>query len=176
MAPVSVGTKPVFGYHGVSLQRNIPYRKGRLVLKLDSAAATIVIASLVALGPLATDLYLPALPAMGDALGAGPEDMQLTLSVYMAGFAIAQLLCGPLSDRFGRKPVMLGMTASAAAGIAMAVLALRGVFSTPPPSSRRRWSTCSASAWCCRSPWPAPWPRSRNGRGRPPPCSASSRW
>lgn len=103
------------------------------MLKLDSITATVVIAGLVALGPLATDMYLPALPAMGEALGAGAAEMQLTLSVYMAGFAVAQLICGPLSDRFGRKPVMLGgltLFALASLGCAMAesvetILAMR---------------------------------------------------
>ncbi|MBA1148017.1 multidrug effflux MFS transporter [Ectothiorhodospiraceae bacterium WFHF3C12] len=93
------------------------------MLKLDSVTATVVIASLVALGPLATDMYLPALPAMGQALGAGAGEMQLTLSVYMAGFAVAQLVCGPLSDRYGRKPVMLGglgLFAAASIGCALA--------------------------------------------------------
>lgn len=91
------------------------------MLRLDSA--TVVIATLVALGPLATDMYLPALPAMAAALGASAAEIQLTLSVYMAGFAIAQLVCGPLSDRFGRKPVMLGgliLFAAASIGCALA--------------------------------------------------------
>lgn len=59
------------------------------------------------LGPLATDLYLPSLPAIGIAFGRSVADIQLTLSVYIAGFAVSQLFSGPLSDRFGRRPVML---------------------------------------------------------------------
>ncbi|MDX1756959.1 MAG: multidrug effflux MFS transporter [Marinobacter sp.] len=78
------------------------------MLALTSVWTTVLLAAAVALGPLATDMYLPALPAMGAALSAGADQVQLTLSVYMAGFALAQLLCGPLADRFGRKPVMLG--------------------------------------------------------------------
>ncbi|SFR63353.1 MFS transporter, DHA1 family, bicyclomycin/chloramphenicol resistance protein [Marinobacter daqiaonensis] len=77
------------------------------MLALTSIWTTILLAAAVALGPLATDMYLPALPAMGDALSAGPDQIQLTLSLYMAGFAVAQLFCGPLADRFGRKPVMI---------------------------------------------------------------------
>lgn len=78
------------------------------MLALTSIWTTILLAAAVALGPLATDMYLPALPAMGQALSAGPDQVQLTLSLYMAGFAVAQLFCGPLADRFGRKPVMIG--------------------------------------------------------------------
>ncbi|QTF94285.1 MAG: multidrug effflux MFS transporter [Halomonas sp. BM-2019] len=78
------------------------------MLRLTSPATVAVLAALTALGPLATDMYLPAMPAMAEALGTGPDRVQLTLSFYMAGFALAQLFCGPLSDRFGRRPVMLG--------------------------------------------------------------------
>lgn len=78
------------------------------MLALTSIWTTILLAAAVALGPLATDMYLPALPSMGQALSAGPDQVQLTLSLYMAGFAVAQLFCGPLADRFGRKPIMIG--------------------------------------------------------------------
>jgi len=78
------------------------------VLKLTSPATVILLAALTALGPLATDMYLPAMPAMAEALNTGPDQIQLTLSFYMAGFALAQLFCGPLADRFGRKPIMVG--------------------------------------------------------------------
>ena len=69
------------------------------MLKLPSTATIVALAALTALGPLATDMYLPAMPAMAQALKTGPDQIQLTLSLYMAGFALAQLLCGPISDR-----------------------------------------------------------------------------
>ena len=78
------------------------------MLKLTSPATVAVLAALTALGPLATDMYLPAMPEMAEALNTGPDQVQLTLSLYMAGFALAQLLCGPVSDRFGRRPIMIG--------------------------------------------------------------------
>lgn len=77
------------------------------MLKLRSPATVLLLAALTALGPLATDMYLPALPAIARALDAGADQVQLTLSLYMAGFAISQLLCGPLSDHYGRKPILL---------------------------------------------------------------------
>lgn len=93
------------------------------MLKLGSPRLILLLAATVALGPLATDMYLPAMPSMGASLNAGVDRIQLTLSVYMAGFAIAQLICGPLADRFGRKPIMLGgftLFALASVGCALA--------------------------------------------------------
>ena len=93
------------------------------MLALTSIYTTILLAAAVALGPLAIDLYLPALPMMGADLSASTSQVQLTLSIYMAGFAVAQLLCGPLADRFGRKPIMIGgfvLFALASIGCAMA--------------------------------------------------------
>ena len=77
------------------------------MLRLRSNAATLLLASFVALGPLATDMYLPALPAMAKAFDASPAEAQLTLSVYIIAVALSQLVYGPLSDRFGRKPLLL---------------------------------------------------------------------
>lgn len=93
------------------------------MLALTSIWTTVLLAAAVALGPLATDMYLPALPTMGSSLAAGTDQVQLTLSIYMAGFALAQLMCGPLADRFGRKPIMIGgfvLFALASAGCALA--------------------------------------------------------
>jgi len=73
-----------------------------------SLLATAIIASLVAIGPLSTDMYLPAFPALMKAFNAEINQVQSTLSTFLVGFALAQLIYGPLSDRFGRKPVMLG--------------------------------------------------------------------
>ncbi|WP_406088108.1 multidrug effflux MFS transporter [Kitasatospora purpeofusca] len=70
-------------------------------------AAIVVLGGLVALGPLTTDLYLPGLPAIADDLVAEPAAVQLTLTFSMFGVAAGQLLFGPLSDRFGRRPPLL---------------------------------------------------------------------
>jgi DHA1 family bicyclomycin/chloramphenicol resistance-like MFS transporter len=76
--------------------------------KAKSLLATAVIASLVALGPLSTDMYLPAFPALMKAFSADIDQVQQTLSIFLIGFALAQLIYGPLSDRYGRKPVLQG--------------------------------------------------------------------
>lgn len=76
-----------------------------------SWALAALITALVAFGPLSTDLYLPSLPLLTRALGADPGTGQLTLSVFLAGFAIGMLVYGPLSDRFGRRPMILAGTA-----------------------------------------------------------------
>ncbi len=78
------------------------------MLALTSVWTTILLAAAVALGPMATDMYLPALPQIASDFDAGTNQVQLTLSIYIIGFAFAQLICGPLADRYGRKPVMIG--------------------------------------------------------------------
>ena len=74
----------------------------------DSRALVIVLALFTSIGALATDTYLPSLPAMEGVFSAGAAEIQLTLSAFMLGLAISQLFYGPMSDRFGRKPVMFG--------------------------------------------------------------------
>ena len=73
----------------------------------QSMAVIITLASVVALGPLSTDMYLPALPELTRVFNTDIEQVQITLSVFFYGFAVAQLFYGPLADRFGRKPVLL---------------------------------------------------------------------
>ncbi|GHU06636.1 Bcr/CflA family drug resistance efflux transporter [Betaproteobacteria bacterium] len=71
----------------------------------------LILASLAAFGPLATDMYLPALPEMTESLGADDAAGQLTISVFLAGVAVSQLFYGPLSDRIGRRGLLLFGTA-----------------------------------------------------------------
>jgi DHA1 family bicyclomycin/chloramphenicol resistance-like MFS transporter len=72
---------------------------------------------------LATDLYLPALPALRRDLGVTDALAQLTLSAFVVGFGLAQLVYGPLSDRYGRRPVLLGGLALFMVGSIAAMLA-----------------------------------------------------
>ncbi len=76
--------------------------------RAESLIVSVLLTAMVALGPISTDLYLPSLPAIGAAFGVSNAEVQLTLSVFLAGFAVSQLVYGPLSDRFGRRPVILG--------------------------------------------------------------------
>ena len=73
--------------------------------------STAYIALLVALGsfgPLTMSIYTPVMPSVGHDLVATPDNVKLTLTTYMLGFAVGQLFYGPLSDRYGRRPVLLG--------------------------------------------------------------------
>jgi len=72
-----------------------------------SVFTTAIIAALVAIGPLSTDMYLPAFPTLMQAFDTQINLVQYTLSVFLIGFALAQLIYRPFSDRFGRKPVLL---------------------------------------------------------------------
>jgi DHA1 family bicyclomycin/chloramphenicol resistance-like MFS transporter len=63
--------------------------------------------TIFALLPISTDLYLPALPALRTAFGDSGALAQLTLSAFVVGFGLAHLVTGPLSDRFGRRPLLL---------------------------------------------------------------------
>ena len=69
----------------------------------------IVIASIMALNPLAMDMMLPALPNIGSTFQIVPANRpQEVLSTFLIGFGVGQFVMGPLSDRFGRRPVLLG--------------------------------------------------------------------
>ena len=70
-------------------------------------ALTLLLSFLTALGPLSMDMYLPSLPDIGRALHAPTLHVQLTISSYLFGFAVGQIFYGPISDRIGRKPVLL---------------------------------------------------------------------
>jgi len=81
---------------------------------MDSASTTklsflliVILGAISALTPLAIDMYLPAMPSIAREFGVNAGAIQITLTAYTAGFAIGQLLHGPLSDSFGRKPVLL---------------------------------------------------------------------
>ncbi|MET0106553.1 MAG: multidrug effflux MFS transporter [Sedimenticola sp.] len=78
------------------------------MLSPKSIYTSILITALVALAPLSTDMYLPAFPELMRAFSSDIDGIQITLSAFLVGFALGQLVYGPLSDRFGRKPVLLG--------------------------------------------------------------------
>lgn len=83
-----------------------------------SGLYTLLVAAMVALPPLSIDMVLPALPSIASSLHAPVGRAGLAISLFLAGFAISQLVLGPLSDRLGRRPVMLASCALfSAAGI-----------------------------------------------------------
>jgi len=70
----------------------------------------LLLGSLSAVGPLSTDMYLPAFPTIDATLGGGPGSAQITLAAWFAGLAVGQFTQGPFSDRLGRRaPLLVGM-------------------------------------------------------------------
>ena len=89
----------------------------------------ILLTSLTAIGPLSTSIYLPSLPSLAADLGASTGEAQLTLTASLIGFALLQLVYGPLSDRYGRRRALFGgltlyVAASAACALAPSIGAL----------------------------------------------------
>lgn len=72
-----------------------------------TASVILFVIGFMAMQPIATDVYLASLPAIGEAFAAGASGAQLTLSMFFAGFALSQLIVGPLADRFGRRPIAI---------------------------------------------------------------------
>ncbi|MCZ8043662.1 MAG: multidrug effflux MFS transporter [Beijerinckiaceae bacterium] len=98
-------------------------------LRPDTLAMTAVLAMLTALGPLSTDFYLPSLPDIVRVMQTDVAGAQATLSAFLLGFAGGQILWGPLSDRLGRRPVLLTglgifMVATLACALAPSIEAL----------------------------------------------------
>jgi DHA1 family bicyclomycin/chloramphenicol resistance-like MFS transporter len=77
------------------------------MLRPGTFALTLLLSFLTALGPLSMDMYLPSLPDIARALDAPVLQVQLTISSYLFGFAVGQIFYGPVSDRIGRRPVLL---------------------------------------------------------------------
>jgi len=92
--------------------------------QLTPALAALAIALLLGLQPVTTDLYLPALPLLARELAAPMSATQLTMSLVLLAFGLGQLVMGPLSDRHGRRPVLLG-------GLALHTLASVGAALAP---------------------------------------------
>ena len=74
----------------------------------ESLGITLLLTALTALGQFSTGMYLPSMPSLAATLQTTPDMVNLTLSIFFASFAVAQLVYGPLSDRFGRRSTLLG--------------------------------------------------------------------
>ena len=118
---------------------------------MHPALIVLTLALLLGLQPITTDLYLPALPGLTQELGASMPQAQLTLTALLLAFGVSQLVWGPLSDRFGRRPILLvGLTAYVVASIGSAFSA----------STTR--SQCSSIV--VPTPTARPWTAATNGR------------
>jgi DHA1 family bicyclomycin/chloramphenicol resistance-like MFS transporter len=73
-----------------------------------SRALVSLLTALVALGPVSISLYVPSMPALAIEFQAAPGLILQSFTIFIAGFAAAQLVYGPLADRFGRRPVLIG--------------------------------------------------------------------
>ena len=93
-----------------------------LTATMQPGLLVVILSVLLGLQPVTTDLYLPALPGLTQELGATMAQAQLTLTALLLAFGVSQLIWGPLSDRFGRRPVLLmGMAAYVLASLGSAV-------------------------------------------------------
>ena len=83
----------------------------------------VLLAAVAALGPIATNLYLPALPAVREHFGASVAEVQVTFSVALVMFAFGILAWGPFSDRYGRRAAVLGGLGIMVVGAVVSLLA-----------------------------------------------------
>ena len=97
-----------------------------------------LISALVTLGPFTNNIMVPSLPSIASGLQITFSDAQLILSVFMVGFAAGQLFVGPMSDRFGRKPVLV-------ISLSLFVVA-SGLCAIAPDPRRYRVPACTKSA------------------------------
>ena len=106
---------------------------------MPPALVVLTLALLLGIQPVTTDLYLPALPALTTGFGAPVAHAQLTLTALLLAFGLSQLVLGPLSDRFGRRPVLLW-------GLAAYVLAAVGAALAPSMALLIGWRTLQGAA------------------------------
>ena len=116
---------------------------------MPAALIVLLLSLLLGLQPVTTDLYLPALPVLTAGFAAPMHQAQLTLTALLLAFGVSQLVWGPLSDRFGRRPILL-------IGLGAYVLAAVGSAMAPSMSALIVWRTVQgvamgAAVMCARA-------------------------
>jgi MFS transporter, DHA1 family, multidrug resistance protein len=106
---------------------------------MTPSLVVLVLSLLLGIQPVTTDLYLPALPALTAGFGAPVAQAQLTLTTLLLAFGLSQLAWGPLSDRFGRRPVLL-------AGLSLYTAASVGCALAPSLAVLIAWRTVQGAA------------------------------
>jgi DHA1 family bicyclomycin/chloramphenicol resistance-like MFS transporter len=109
---------------------------------VTQALAALALGLLLGLQPVTTDFYLPALPLLRHELGASMSAAQLTMSSLILCFGLAQMIWGPLADRFGRRPVLL-------LGLALYTLASAGCATAGSIESLIVWRSLQGAALAC---------------------------
>lgn len=107
----------------MGMAKPAPRSSSSSTVSMSAALVVMMLALLLGLQPITTDLYLPALPALQGQLGAGMAQSQLTLTALLLAFGCSQLVWGPLSDRWGRRPILLlGLSAYVLAALGCALV------------------------------------------------------
>lgn len=106
---------------------------------MPPAVIVLLLSLLLGLQPITTDLYLPALPVLTAGFAASMQQAQLTLTALLLAFGVSQLVWGPLSDRFGRRPILL-------IGLSAYVLAAVGSALAPSMTALIVWRTVQGAA------------------------------
>ena len=113
----------------------------------------VLLTSLVMVAQLSTSLYIPSLPSLADALVADPAEVKMTMTAFLFTYALAQLLYGPVSDRFGRRPVLFAGLADhckcsqkSANSCTVGEDAMTSQTATPVPPVMVIWVTGSSTA------------------------------
>jgi DHA1 family bicyclomycin/chloramphenicol resistance-like MFS transporter len=97
----------VHAKRGAASQSGVVFFQSMKALRPHSVTFTLLMGALVTLASFATDMGLPVLSSTAASLGVAPATAALTMSVFMAGFAFGPLVMGPVSDRHGRRPLLL---------------------------------------------------------------------
>jgi len=109
------------------------------VTAMSPAVIVLLLSLLLGLQPITTDLYLPALPVLTAGFAAPMQQAQLTLTALLLAFGVSQLVWGPLSDRFGRRPILL-------IGLSAYVLSAIGSALAPSMAALIVWRTVQGAA------------------------------